>query len=93
MPRTRPTIVVLLALVGLIVLSGQTCISVNEIAVINSPQPGETIPASGQFTVSMEFVSPLTSDSTLEIKLESRGTPVATDRTGWTRSRRQRHRV
>jgi hypothetical protein len=56
-----------------------TCASPEEIAVINSPQPGETIPASGLFTVSMDFVTPLTSDSTLEIELSSDDGAVVVD--------------
>lgn len=79
MRRTRLSIAVLLTFLGLIPLYGQTCVSTNEIATINSPLPGETIPFSGLFTVSMDFVSPLTSESTLEIELWSGNGTVVLD--------------
>ncbi len=83
MPRDmrpkRLTIIVWLTCVGLIPLSGMTCASPEEIAIINSPQPGETIPASGLFTVSMNFVTPLTPDSTLQIELSSDNGAVVVD--------------
>ncbi len=78
MRRMRLPLITLSALLGLTPLYGVGC-DTSEVALITSPLPDETIPASGLFTVSMDFSAPLTSASTLQIELTSRGTPVSVD--------------